>query len=143
MSTTIQFKEDRNSLVATITGRIVTAIEMLEFESKLEVQQETIGVWTAFQNNLIDSLEAYQVYVDFQVEYFKGHNDVIFEINMRLFPKDKRENKEPIESEKILGTIIRSLFMHFEWSGWNTPKIIGDEYNNRQFKDLIVFRDRL
>lgn len=143
MSTTIQFKEDRNSLVATITGRIVTAIEMLDFESKLEVQQETTGVWTAFQEDLNDSLKQYQVYIHFQVEYFKGHNDVIFEVKMLLNPMIDRESKEPIESEKILGTILKSLFIHFGWSGWNIPKLIGDEYNNRQFKDLIVFQNRL
>lgn len=118
------------------TTRLTTAMEMLDLEEKLHTEQETAGVWDTFVTGMYDAMEPYNVRADFRIEYFKGCNDVIFELTVII--QALEGCKHDRHSEQIAGTILEGLCNHMGWVDYYKPKL-ADSFDSRNYKNLAVF----
>lgn len=144
MNVTVSIKDNWNhSATVVFTTRIKSAIDMLDITNKLDTQQETKGVWDVFQEELYEVMNHYEVTHGIELEFFKGYQDVIFEL--RLHISTKSDCKHNIASEQIAGTLITSIVKHFEWrqDNWcRTVTLSGDKYSTKGFEDLDIFKNR-
>lgn len=127
-----------HTVEATLSWREKTAIGMLVLMEKLRTEQETEGPWDKFRYELSDSIP--DVHINMQCEFFKGVSDVIVEMKIIFFQKDKITNVN-IKSEKIAGTIFQSLFEYFGFVGWNSPRINSvSSFDEKELKSLSAFK---
>ena len=142
MNVTVTIKDNWNhSATVVFTTRIKSAIDMLDITDKLETQQETRGVWDVFLEELHEVMNHYEVTHGIELEFFKGYQDVIFEL--RLHISTKSDCKYAIASEQIAGTLITSIAKHFAWkeNNWHCSlKLAGDKHSTRGFEDLDIFK---
>lgn len=135
MKTTIQFIKGNKNIQFIIRGRLTSAIEMLNFHLKLEVQQETEGVWDVFLMSIRDLLNPSSIIFNAEVEFFKGVSDVIYELRVILIGED-------LLSEKHLGSVLVAYYDYFNFSSsWNKPVLIGDEWDNKPFLNLMILKN--
>ena len=142
MNVTVSIKDNWNhSATVVFTTRIKSAIDMLDITDKLDTQQETKGVWDIFREDLHEVMDPYEVTHGIDIEFFKGYQDVIFEL--RLHISTKSDCKHSIASEQIAGTLITSIAKHFAWKqdNWHCNlKLAGDKYSTKGFEDLNIFK---
>lgn len=104
-----------NSVIIRMTERIETAVEAYNIMLKLNTEQETSGEF----NNLLDNISSVHEGKDFSVdifpEIFPGRTDVIFELNIHInMHKGSKLEAKDIDTEAILGTILKEIRDHFD-----------------------------
>jgi hypothetical protein len=135
MKVRIEFSNVREVTTVTFTERIDSAIGMLTLMELLEVQQETTGVWDGFVSDIRDVMDAIKVTVEYTHEFFKGHNDVIFELKIHV---SKREGCiQDLTSEQVMGTILSSTVKHFNWRYYQL--MLTKNYDSKDYANLMVF----
>lgn len=128
----------------TITKRISSAIDMLTFKEKCNTEQETDGEFNVFERHLLTALQPYNVFCNFNIEYYRGVEDVIVEINVCIIQRGKDLPEKPIslKDERIVGTVLVHLFKHF---GLTTDSygydrvVLHEEGYGRDMKKLTIF----
>ncbi len=138
MRTRVNFSSSYPFTFVTFTTRISSAIEMFNVFNLLETQQETEGVWDTFFGDLVDVMQQRSVGIRYTVDFFKGTNDVIFELKIDI--QKYEECKDSVASEQIMGTIVSAVAKHFGWSGWTLNLDDPTSYENKTYKDLLVFK---
>jgi len=136
-------KFDKYEVSLTLTTRIVAAIDMLYYTQKFHTEQETEGLWDTFLGDLSEYLRPYGVGYDIGHEYFKGAHDVILEIRVDISELANRQNKTPLNSEHIAGTLLTHLFKHLEFRtylyGRKQVVIFDENWCARELKGLTLF----
>ena len=130
------------AIEATLIWRESTALGMLELMNKLRQEQETEGPYDEFLSRISCNMQDYNVFTNFSIEMFKGISDVIVEMKIAVFPKDKQQKGgEPIQSEKVAGTIFKEVFDYFGFVRWNSPTVISDSgFDEKEVKALLAFK---
>jgi len=140
VKTTVTIKDNySHETTVVFTTRVTTALDMLELTDKLNTEQETEGTFDGFLSRLRETMEPYKVNYDISTEFFKGHNDVIFELRLYIH---KVESDHKIHSEQIAGTMFNAIAAHFNWkNNWSNNIILSEanDYNTKDFKSLSVF----
>lgn len=128
----------------TLATRLTTAVETIEYQSKFAVERETETPWSSLLDEIYDYLKPYEVSCYTAIEYFKGISDVLVEVRVSLLSDQDRESKEPVNSEKIAGTVFATLFKHLGigQNSFSAPKLICERYQERDVKALTVFANQ-
>lgn len=128
----------------TLATRLTTAVEALEYQDKFAVEREMETSWSSLLDEIYDYLKPYEVGFYTAVEYFKGISDVLVEVRVSLLPDQSRKSKEPVNSEKITGTVFATLFKHLEidQGSFSAPKLVCERYQEREVKALTVFANQ-
>jgi hypothetical protein len=140
MNTTLKITRNNGYVQATVTGRLTSAIEMLEMENLLHTEQETSTTYSSMLSELHSLMEEQRIHFSENMQYFKGHTDVIFEYSIIMQEMTDPHPKNEIASEHIAGTLFSTLFKHFGWTDWRAPVLAGQEYDTRDFKALIALK---
>lgn len=139
MSVSAKIIEQTGYVEIIFETRISTAVQMLHYTEKLHSDREGYGAWDDFTVNMHDALSLFDVRTDFRPQYFKGHNDVIFEISVIIQPG--KDCPHEIHDEKIAGTVLTALCNHLGWTDWNKPTL-KQSWQSFVFKHLAVFKER-
>lgn len=126
----------------TLTTRIDTAIDMLDYNEKFHTEQETEGPWNKFLSELSGYLSPYEVGYKIRREYFKGADDVILEIRVDIWKHKDRQNKTPLNGEHIVGTLLTHLFKHLEFHTYYCERqvvLFDVDWSARELKALTLF----
>lgn len=123
----------------TFSTRVCTAVEMLDLELMMDSREETRGTWDMFMEDMAERMNALDVNFDIRPEYFKGINDVIFELRVHMHAG--QDCKVDLDSEQVAGTMLSGICKHFEWTGWNTPRLT-DDFDTKRFAHLDAFNER-
>lgn len=128
----------------TLATRLTTAVETLEYQDKFAVERQMETPWSKLLDEIYDYLRPYEVSCYTVIEYFKGISDVLVEIRVSLSADQNRKSEEPVNSEKIAGTVFATLFKHLEidQSSYSAPKLICERYQERDVKALTVFANQ-
>lgn len=130
---------------AKLTRRVTTAIDMLEVEHKFHTEQETMGSFDIFNDELSRVLDPYGVMFNITREYFKGGTDVIVEITIVIM--NKPDNRTDIDTEQITGTVLTDLFKHLDVTtggyGYRTVKLYAEGWHSQEIKKLTLFANQL
>jgi hypothetical protein len=123
----------------TFTTRATTAVEMLDLELALQSEQETKGRWDILIESIYEVMDPLEVAFSIMPEYFRGTQDVIFELRVHITAR--QDCKLDVESEQISGTILTAVCNHFGWTGWDTPKL-AETFESKRFKHLDAFKEK-
>ena len=141
MQKIIKIKEERGTITATITGRISTAIEMLDMCNQLDTEQETGGPLDSLHHNLMEAIGDYKANASLRTEFFKGHLDVIFDVIIHLHRMGDYDSKMPqLESEPVLGEILTQVYKHFGWVYYTKPEFDREDHDHSDYKDLLILQ---
>jgi len=133
---TAHIKSNGDSTSIIFNTRITSAIEMLEYEEKLHVEQETSGPWDSFKEDMYALMEPLNRTFDISVEYFKGYQDVIFELTLTI--ASTSESKYRVDSEHVAGTLAAGICKHFGWVDFYKPTLTKS-YDSYRFENLLAF----
>ncbi len=116
--------------VTKFQSRVSTATEMYNLQNKLQAEQETGGVYSAFVDELMEWAAEKNISVSLITDMFVGRNEVIFELDVYL--RKHIMDEEEILSTEVLGHVIQKIKSHFEWE-W----LCADPHLNNKVKELI------
>jgi hypothetical protein len=126
----------------TIRGKLTTALEMFEFSIKTNTEQETEGELDSLIGKIREYLGEHDYLFHLNITYFKGMDDIIYEISFNIIPLRDKEIKYPIDSDQIIGETINQIYKHFGWRYYDKPVFRANEQYNDNLKKLLVFSDR-
>ena len=120
-----------------LSTRLTTPMQMLDVMDKLHQEQETDTEYTEMIRALHTAMED-SLWITIRQEFFKGVNDVIFELTITFEKQDECKIEDELYSERIAGTLLSGICNHFGWTDYNAPRLGGTHLTNNKYKDLLA-----